>query len=120
MTIGNVQSQFFTLEEPFYLESGESLQGLTLAYETYGELNEDASNAILVVHALTGSHHAAGINTAVEGVDDLWTEECHVGWWDAFIGPDKALNTDKYFVLSINYLGSCYGSTGPMLSLIHI
>ena len=114
MTIGNVQSQFYTLEEPFHLESGESLQELTLAYETYGELNDDASNAILVIHALTGSHHAAGINTSVDGVGDLWTEECHVGWWDAFIGPDKALNTEKYFVICINYLGSCYGSSGPM------
>ncbi|NJN24271.1 MAG: homoserine O-acetyltransferase [Acaryochloridaceae cyanobacterium RL_2_7] len=114
MTIGNVRSQFLKLEQPFFLESGESLQGLTLAYETYGELNEDASNAILLIHALTGSHHAAGMNRAVEGVGDLWTEECHLGWWDAFIGSDKALDTDQFFVICVNYLGSCYGSSGPM------
>ena len=99
MTIGSVQTQFFTFEKPFKLQSGESLQGLTIAYETYGTLNEEASNAILLFHALTGSHHAAGFNPQVEGVENLWTEECHVGWWDAFIGPDKALDTDKYFVI---------------------
>ncbi|MEM9137681.1 MAG: homoserine O-acetyltransferase [Cyanobacteria bacterium P01_F01_bin.42] len=113
MSIGAVQTQFFKLGHPFSLESGETLDPLILAYETYGELNADASNAVLLMHALTGSQHAAGHNPTVEGVGHLWTEECHVGWWDAFIGPDKALDTDKYFVICANYLGSCYGSTGP-------
>jgi homoserine O-acetyltransferase len=114
MSIGAVKTQFFQLKEvPFKLESGEVLEEITLAYETYGTLNQDASNAILVFHALTGSQHAAGTNLAVPGVDDLWTEECVIGWWDDFIGPGKALDTDKYFVICINYIGSCYGSTGP-------
>lgn len=113
MTIGPVATQFFHISQPFPLDSGESLEAVTLAYETYGTLNTEASNAILVFHALTGSQHAAGINTAVPGVEPLWTEECVTGWWDDFIGPGKALDTDLYFVICINYLGSCYGSTGP-------
>lgn len=113
MTIGPVQTQFFHLNNPFPLDSGESFDSITLAYETYGTLNQDASNAILVLHALTGSQHAAGINGAVPGIDPLWTDECVQGWWDAFIGPGKALDTDRYFVLCANYLGGCYGSTGP-------
>ena len=113
MSIGPVQTQFFHLSEPFSLDSGESFNALTLAYETYGTLNSDASNAILVFHALTGSQHAAGINKTVPGVETFWKEECVQGWWDAFIGPGKALDTDRYFVICANYLGSCYGSTGP-------
>ncbi|MEM7795824.1 MAG: homoserine O-acetyltransferase [Cyanobacteria bacterium P01_C01_bin.118] len=113
MTIGPVQTQFFHFNTPFPLDSGESFDSITLAYETYGTLNQDASNAILVLHALTGSQHAAGINGAIPGVDPLWTDECVQGWWDAFIGPGKALDTDRYFVLCANYLGGCYGSTGP-------
>ncbi|MEM9808310.1 MAG: homoserine O-acetyltransferase [Cyanobacteria bacterium P01_D01_bin.56] len=113
MTLGPVATQFFHINQPFHLDSGESLEAVTLAYETYGTLNTEASNAILVFHALTGSQHAAGINTAVPGVEPLWTEECVTGWWDDFIGPGKALDTDLYFVVCINYLGSCYGSTGP-------
>jgi homoserine O-acetyltransferase/O-succinyltransferase len=112
MTIGLVQTQFLTISTPFPLESGEVLHGVTVAYETYGQLNADASNAVLVFHALTGSQHAAGINTAVVGVP-LWTDECVLGWWDEFIGPGKAIDTDTHFVICANYLGSCYGSTGP-------
>ncbi|MEM1369592.1 MAG: homoserine O-acetyltransferase, partial [Cyanobacteria bacterium P01_H01_bin.15] len=113
MTIGPVSTHFFQIEQRFPLDSGEFLEGATLAYETYGTLNTDASNAILVFHALTGSQHAAGINSAIAGVEPLWTEECVQGWWDEFIGPGKALDTDRFFVICINYLGSCYGSTGP-------
>lgn len=84
----------------------------TLAYETWGELNADRSNAILVFHAKTGSQHAAGINEGVPGISVQWNEECRAGWWDGFIGPGKALDTDKHFVVCANYLGGCYGSTG--------
>ena len=113
MTIGPVETQFLTLNHPFTLDSGDCLESITLAYETYGQLNEEASNAVLLFHALTGSQHAAGHNPLVKGVEDLWTEDCVHGWWDDFIGPHKALDTDQYFVICINYLGSCYGSTGP-------
>lgn len=113
MTIGPVTTQFFHIHQPFNLDSGEFLETVTLAYETYGRLNAESSNAILVFHALTGSQHAAGTNPAIPGVEPLWTEECVTGWWDEFIGPGKALDTDVYFVICINYLGSCYGSTGP-------
>lgn len=113
MSIGSVQTQFFHLDRPFQFESGETLDSVTIAYETYGTLNDDASNAILVFHALTGSQHAAGINPAVPGVDPLWNDECVVGWWDAFIGPGKALDTERYFIVCANFLGGCYGSTGP-------
>lgn len=89
---------------PLYLESGRILEPYELAYETYGELNEDKSNVILITHALSGSHHAAGV---YEG-------ERKAGWWDALIGPNKAVDTNKYFVICINNIGSCFGSTGPM------
>lgn len=115
-SVGAVETQFFTFgseAEPFRLKSGESLAEVTVAYETYGELNRDADNAILVFHALTGSQHAAGFNGAVPGIGDRWTDECQVGWWDAFIGPGRAIDTDRFFVVSANYLGGCYGSTGP-------
>lgn len=113
MTIGSVETQFFTLPQAFVLDSGDSFEQLTLAYETYGTLNEKADNAILVFHALTGSQHAAGHNPSVPGVEDLWTQDCYNGWWDNFIGPALAIDTNQYFVICANYLGSCYGSTGP-------
>ena len=106
-------TKFFHHRAPFVLRTGESLPEFTLAYETYGTLNKDRSNAILLFHALTGSQHASGVNTAVEGVGERWTSECHLGWWDHFIGPRRALDTDKYFVVCANFLGGCYGSTGP-------
>ena len=95
------------------LRDGGLLPGITLAYETWGELNADRSNAIFLFHALSGSHHAAGLNTAIKGVGALWQPELHDGWWEPMIGPGKALDTDKYFVVCANYLGGCYGSTGP-------
>ena len=115
MSIGSVTTQFFDLTGtgPFDLVSGEQLESAAIAYETYGTLNADASNAILLFHALTGSQHAAGFNPQVSGVEDLWTEDCQTGWWDAFIGPGQTLDTDRFFIICANYLGSCYGSTGP-------
>ena len=113
---GTVATQFFHLgsaDEPFEFVSGECLPGITLAYETYGKLNANASNAILLFHALSGSQHAAGLNSAIEGVGSRWTEDVHHGWWDLFIGPGKALDTDRYFIICANYLGGCYGSSGP-------
>jgi homoserine O-acetyltransferase len=89
---------------PLYLESGRILEPYKIAYETYGEMNEDASNVILVCHALSGSAHAAG---RYEG-------ERKSGWWDDIIGDNKAIDTQKYFVISTNVIGSCFGSTGPM------
>lgn len=115
--LGEVETKFFTFADrrrPFIFQSGERLTSVTLAYETYGALNADRSNAILLFHALSGSQHAAGINRAVKGVNRLWTEELHLGWWDDFIGPGKALDTDKYFVICANYVGGCYGSSGPI------
>lgn len=89
---------------PLYLESGRILEPYELSYETYGELNKSKDNVILVCHALTGSHHAAG----------LYEGDRKPGWWDGIIGDNKAIDTDKHFVVCINVLGSCFGSTGPM------
>ena len=85
------------------LDSGETLGPITLAYETYGQLNADRSNAILILHALSGDAHAAGVS-AVTG---------NIGWWDDCIGPGKAFDTNKYFVICSNVIGGCQGSTGP-------
>ena len=104
----NTQTHTEHFTNPLYLESGRILEPYDITYETYGELNDDKSNVIVVCHALTGSHHAAGV---YEG-------EVKAGWWDGFIGSGKALDTDKYFVICSNVIGSCFGSTGPM-SLQH-
>ena len=111
-----VETQFYSFADeanPFRLHCGQTLHPVTLAYETYGTLNADKSNAVLLFHALSGSQHAAGINFSVPGVEDLWVAECQTGWWDNFIGPGKALDTNNFFVICANYLGGCYGSTGP-------
>jgi homoserine O-acetyltransferase len=100
-------------EEPLRLRDGGLLPGVRIAYETWGTLAPDRSNAILLFHALSGSHHAAGHNPHIEGFDGLWQEELHTGWWGDMIGPGKALDTDRYFIICGNYLGGCYGSTGP-------
>ena len=89
---------------PLYLESGRILEPYEIAYETYGELNEDKSNVILVCHALSGSHHVAG---TYEG-------DTKAGWWDGLIGDGKTIDTTKYFVICTNVVSSCFGSTGPM------
>jgi len=114
--IGKVKTQFFEFNDPkrpLKLRVGAKLSRFTLAYEMYGRMNEDRSNVILVFHAMTGSQHAAGINTHVPGLDGRWTPETHEGWWDGFIGPGKALDTRDFCVICANYLGGCYGSTGP-------
>ncbi len=100
-------------ENPLNLRDGGLLASVRVAYETWGTLNEEKSNVVLLFHALSGSHHAAGYNPAIEGVGSLWQEELHGGWWEDMIGPGKALDTDKYFIMSGNYLGGCYGTTGP-------
>ena len=87
------------------MDCGEKLSPVTVAYETYGELNAAGDNAILVCHALTGSAHAAGY---------LSSDPKSAGWWDSFIGDGKALDTRKYFVVCSNFLGGCYGTTGPV------
>ena len=112
-SIGLVETQFFAIENPRPLQSGQELGSITLAYETYGELNDSKDNAILLFHALTGSQHAAGFNPSLPAAEPFWVEETHRGWWDGFIGPGKALDTDRFFVICVNYLGGCYGSTGP-------
>jgi len=111
-----VATQFYTFaspDHPFRLQSGAVLDEVTIAYETYGELNAARDNAVLVFHALTGSQHAAGHNPHVPGLGVEWTDECRVGWWDAFIGPGEAIDTERFFVICANYLGGCYGSSGP-------
>ena len=112
-SVGDVTTRFHTLTGPFTTQGGDTISEVTLAYELYGEINETRDNVIVVFHAITGSQHAAGINRHVEGIDGRWTEEIHRGWWDGFIGPGRALDTDRYAVLCVNYLGGCYGSTGP-------
>ncbi len=103
MLIAKPQSMQFDAALP--LQSGASIRGYTLAYETYGTLNADRSNAVLICHALNASHHVAGV---YEGQDKS------EGWWDNMIGPGKPVDTDKFFVIGVNNLGSCFGSTGPM------
>lgn len=100
-------------EQPFVLASGETLPQAEVVYQTWGSLNAGKSNAILLTHALSGSHHASGYNPAIPQAGELWREEMHEGWWDEFIGPGKALDTDRFFIISANYLGGCYGTTGP-------
>lgn len=115
--IGDTEAQFHSYgstTDPVVLQSGKTLPGVTIAYETFGELNDARDNALLVFHALSGSQHAAGFNASIDGVGDLWTDECQRGWWDTFIGPGRALDTDRFFVICANYLGGCYGSTGPI------
>lgn len=95
------------------LREGGSIPGAQLAYATWGTLNEDRSNAILLFHALSGTHHASGQHPTAPDDCDLWAEELHDGWWSDIVGPGKAIDTEKFFVISANYLGGCYGSTGP-------
>jgi homoserine O-acetyltransferase len=113
----NVESQFFTYgreeEDRLLLQNGRRFGPVTLAYETYGRLNAEKDNAVLVFHALTGSQHVCGRNRSIPGVGALWNEACYTGWWDDFVGPGKAVDTDRFFVVCANYLGGCYGSTGP-------
>ena len=103
-SVGIVETQTAHFSEALILECGKTLTAYDIAFETYGELNADASNAILICHALSGDQHAAGYNS----MDDK-----KAGWWDSAIGPGKAIDTDQFFVVSINNLGGCKGSSGP-------
>lgn len=100
-----VTPQHFAWEDTFELQNGEQLNGFELVYETYGELNATASNAVLVCHALSGNHHAAGKHAS---------SDAKPGWWDSAIGPGKPIDTEKFFVVSLNNLGGCHGSSGPL------
>jgi homoserine O-acetyltransferase len=100
-----VSSQSMPFAGPLSLSSGASIANYTLAYETYGTLNAERSNAVLVCHALNASHHVAGVYAGQEKSE---------GWWDNMIGPGKPVDTNRFFVIGINNLGSCFGSTGPM------
>ena len=106
-SVGIVTPKVARFDQPLSLRCGASLSSFELVYETYGELNSARSNAVLVCHALSGSHHVAG-----HYADD----PDNIGWWDNLIGPGKPLDTDKFFVIGVNNLGSCYGSSGPLTS----
>ena len=103
MLIATTESMFF--EPPLSLQSGASIRAYRVAFETYGTLNAAKSNAVLVCHALNASHHVAGVYAGQEKSE---------GWWDTMIGPGKPLDTNHFFVIGVNNLGSCFGSTGPM------
>ena len=103
MLIATSQSLHF--EAPLPLQSGASIRAYDLAFETYGTLNADQSNAVLICHALNASHHVAGVYTGQAKSE---------GWWDSMIGPGKPVDTNRFFVIGVNNLGSCFGSTGPM------
>ena len=102
-SVGSVTAQQMHFAAPLPLQSGAALADYTLVYETYGTLNADKSNAVLVCHALNASHHVAGIDA-----------QGNTGWWDNLVGPGKPLDTERFFVIGVNNPGSCFGSTGPM------
>ncbi len=112
-----VRSKFYTYgedaESRLVLHDGRDFGPVTLAYETYGTLNEKKDNAVLIFHALSGSQHVCGFNPEVPEVGERWNTECQTGWWDDFVGPGKPVDTDRFFVVCANYFGGCYGSTGP-------
>ena len=99
------QAQSMHFAEPLQLQSGASIRDYSLTFETYGSLNAQRSNAVLVCHALNASHHVAGVYPGQDNSE---------GWWDNMIGPGKPLDTNQFFVIGVNNLGSCFGSTGPM------
>jgi homoserine O-acetyltransferase len=103
-SVGLVQAQTAHFAEPLPLKSGEVLPQYDLVYETYGTLNTDKSNAVLICHALSGNHHVAGKYSE---------NDKYPGWWDNLIGPGKPLDTNRFFVIGLNNLGGCHGSTGP-------
>ena len=105
LAIATVTPRRMHFAEPLALQSGASIRGYDLVYETYGELNGSRSNAVLICHALNASHHVAGRYS--DNPDDL-------GWWDNMVGPGKPVDTERFFVIGVNNLGSCFGSTGPM------
>ncbi len=99
-----INTKIANFTSPLYLESGRILEPYQIAYETYGKLNSDKSNVIVICHALSGSHHVAG----------TYPNDRKAGWWDGLIGSGKAVDTDRYFVICTNVIGSCFGSTSPM------
>ena len=103
-SVGIVTPQSARFDAPLRLKSGAVLDGYELVYETYGELNADKSNAVLICHALSGTHHVAG---------HYADNEKNIGWWDNMIGPGKPIDTTRFFVIGVNNLGGCHGSTGP-------
>ena len=102
-SVGIVETEYLDIQDPIELDSGKILEEVTIAYETYGELNKEKSNAILICHALTGDAHAAGWHKG----------DRKPGWWEMVIGPGKALDSEKYFIICSNVLGGCKGTTGP-------
>lgn len=105
MSLGPVTPQVLNFATPLKLQSGASIADYNLVVETYGQLNAQKSNAILICHALNASHHVAGVNPS---------DPNDVGWWDNMVGPGKPVDTNQFFVIGVNNLGSCFGSTGPM------
>ncbi|MAC46956.1 MAG: homoserine O-acetyltransferase, partial [Oceanospirillum sp.] len=103
-SVGIVEPQIARFDTPLELACGRTLDSYELIYETYGTLNAERSNAVLICHALSGTHHAAGYHS----MDDR-----KPGWWDAYIGPGKCIDTNQFFVVCLNNLGGCNGSTGP-------
>jgi homoserine O-acetyltransferase/O-succinyltransferase len=103
-SVGIVTPQTLHFSEPLLLACGKTLNDYQLVYETYGQLNANKSNAVLICHALSGHHHAAGYHSM---------SDKRPGWWDSYIGPGKPIDTNKFFVVSLNNLGGCHGSTGP-------
>ena len=103
-SVGIVNPTSYQFDEPLLLACGRTLKSYELVVETYGTLNDNKSNAILICHALSGHHHAAGYHSE---------EDTRAGWWDHYIGPGKSIDTNKFFVVSLNNLGGCHGSTGP-------
>lgn len=108
----DTQSSLFPLGD-LTLRGGGRIPAAQLAYATWGELNEDRSNAILVFHALSGTQHLSGQHPDPPPGCDFWSMELHEGWWSSMVGPGKAIDTDRFFVICANYLGGCYGSSGP-------
>jgi homoserine O-acetyltransferase len=105
MSLGLVTPQVLNFATPLKLQSGASIADYNLVVETYGQLNAQKSNAILICHALNASHHVAGVSPS---------DPNDVGWWDNMVGPGKPVDTNQFFVIGVNNLGSCFGSTGPM------
>ena len=103
-SVGIVSPRAVEIEQSLELDCGKVLDNFSLVYETYGELNDEKNNAILICHALSGDHHAAGYHSS---------DDKKPGWWDSCIGPGKPFDTNKFFVVSLNNLGGCKGSTGP-------
>jgi homoserine O-acetyltransferase/O-succinyltransferase len=104
MSLGVITPQILNFATPLQLQSGASIADYNLVVETYGQLNAQKTNAVLICHALNASHHVAGVSS----------DNADLGWWDNMVGPGKPVDTNQFFVIGVNNLGSCFGSTGPM------